>query len=357
MASACPKLLGVSTAPDIDAAGTRNATARKRVLLPMVIGALLLFVAIGFTLAGDDLSFVPFLSMILGGACLGISFVNATRAMASVANGLILHVAVTITLSALLLFMTEYGSALLAEAPEIVGRTVLPLQMAAIPATLWLWLGLLSRVLRRAPRGGKVRAQRVRPEWIRDDSGDGSLVRFAGIPLRMRTLIWTLTAVVTIVGLGCATLLIALDDTVMRMGHRLAIFALGLVIGLPVYLLVMAWLRRRTARCVVAFGNDELRVQVGESTHRIPFRDLDYLRWRASSEYARIEVRGAGVDLSLFAGLAKARPGFTAELPELPRRVLRRFEMVGLTAQKARGGQVVTFGRLPADVGEAQSTL
>ena len=324
----------------------RATIARKLVRNPLLWGAVLLLAAIGFTLAGDDLSFFPFLLMLVGGWCFGFSFVNATLGMVPARNGAALHVGVAVVLGAVMIFVTEFGGDLIEPLPESARAVIVVLQMAAIPATGWIWLGVIGRVTDLfARRDAKKRPPPVTPGWEREESGDGSLVRFPGIELRMRALTRAIVAIIAVVGLLGVALLIALDDVVMRMGPRIAIILMGVVIGLPAYLLLTAVLRRRTAPCAVAFGNDELRVRVGDALHRIPFRELEYLRWRCRSDYARIEVRGAGVDLSLFTGLAKPPQGFSAELPALPKRVFRRLELAGLTVEKSRRDEAITFRR------------
>jgi hypothetical protein len=117
-----------------------------------------------------------------------------------------------------------------------------------------------------------------------------------------------------------------------------------------VYLLLLSVVRRRTEQVIVAFGNDELRVTVGGALHVIRYRELVFLHWGVRGDYARIEARGAGVDLSLFAGLAKPPPGRTSELPPLPRRVFRRLELAGLSVERRRRGEVVVFRRAGAEV-------
>ncbi|MFK3678447.1 hypothetical protein ACI2IP_12010 [Microbacterium sp. NPDC090218] len=327
----------------------RTSVARALVRSPLIWGAVLLLAAIGFTLAGDDLSFFPFLLMLVGGWCFGFAFVNATTGTVPARKGAVLHVAVAVVLGALVASVIEFGGDLLESFPDAVRGVVVVLQMAAIPAVGWIWLGLISRVTDLiSRRDAKKRPPSVTPGWERDESGDGSIVRFPGIELRMRTLTQAIVVIVVVVGLFGVALLIALDDIVIRMGPRIAIVLMGIVVGLPVYFVFTAILRRRTAQCAVAFGNDELRVRVGDVLHRIPFRELEFLRWRSRSEYARIEVRGAGADLSLFAGLAKPPRGFSAELPDPPRRVYRRLELAGFTVEKARRGEVITF-RGPAE--------
>lgn len=327
-------------------ARVRRSVTRKLVRNPLLWGAVLLLAAIGFTLAGDDLSFFPFLLMLVGGWCFGFAFVNAAFDMVPARNGVILHTAVAVVLGALVVSVIEFGGDLLDPFPDAVRGVAVVLQMAAIPAVGWIWLGLLSRVTDLfTRRDGKKRPPPVTPEWEREESGDGSIVRFPAIELRMRTLTQAIVAIVVVFGLLGVVALIALDDIAMRMGPRIAVILLGIVIGLPVYLGFTAILRRRTEACSVAFGNDELRVRVGTALHTIPFRDLEYLRWRTRSEYARVEVRGAGADLSLVAGLAKPPRGLSAELPALPKRVYRRLELAGLALEKSRRDEVVTFRR------------
>lgn len=331
--------------PTTDAA-VRATVGRKLIRNPLLWGALLLLGAIVATLAGDDLSFFPMLLMLVGGWFFGFAFVNATLRMTPPRNGAYLHIGVAVVLGATVAFVVEYGSELLEPLPEWVSGVAVVLQIAAIPATGWIWLGLLSRVTDALTR----RERRKHPlpttvEWEREESGDGSSVRINGIPLRMKVLTGAIVVIVIVFGLFGTLLLIAFDDFVMRLGPRLMIIVVGALIALPVYLVFTAVLRRRMVACVIAFGNDELRVQVGDADHVVPFRDLEFLLWRSRGDYARIEVRGAGVDLSVAAGLAKPPAGRTAELPDLPRRVFRRLELAGLSVKRARRGEVITFTR------------
>lgn len=324
----------------------RATVTRRFVRDPLLWGIAFLIAAIVWTLAGDDLSFFPFLLMLLGGWGVAFSFVNATMEMRPVRNGVVLQIGVAAVVSALMIVVIESGGDLLDGLPEPVRAIIVVLQIAAGPAIAWIWLALLSRIgdlfVR---RDAKKRPAPAPPEWERDDSGDGSSVDFSAIDLRMRTLTLAIIAVVLVVGLAGTGVLIAFDDAVMRLGARIAIILMGVVVGLPVYLLLRALLRRRTLVCTVAFGNDELRVRTGVVTHRIPFGELESLVWRTRSDYARIEVRGAAADLSLITGLAKPAMGRTAELPSLPRRVFRRLELAGLTVERSRRDEVVTFRR------------
>lgn len=335
----------------------RAEVGRRFVRDPLVIGVVLLVAAIVWTLAGADLDFFPFLLMLLGGFGLAFSFVNATMEMRPAWVGVVLHVAVAAALTTTMIIVIEFdGAALLADLPEPARAIALVLQIAAGPATGWIWLGLLSRVtdlFRR--RDTAKRPAPTPPGWQREDTADGSRVEFPAVQLRMRALTIAIVLIVVVVGLAGAAMLIAVDEAGVVVGPRVAVIVVGAVLALPVYLVLRAAIRRRTLSCTVAFGDDELRIRAGSSTHRILFRDLEVLVWRTRSDYARVEVRGAGVqgvgvqragvDLSLIAGLAKPPSGSTAELPALPRRVFRRLELAGLTVQRTRRDEVVIFRR------------
>ncbi|MDQ0649072.1 hypothetical protein QFZ53_003268 [Microbacterium natoriense] len=309
-----------------------------------ICGLVLLAAAFVAMLVTNDLGIVPLLLMLVGGWCLGFAFVNLTFRMRR--NGLFLHIAGAVVISAEGFAMIEFGGPLLAALPEPVGAALIVVQMAGITAVAWIWLGLLSRVTDALTRRERRNAPtRTTPQWERDEGGDGSFVSVRAIRLRMRQVTVAIVGVVLAVsGFGIA-LLIAFDDAVSHLGARLSIVLIGIVLGLPAYAALSTVLRRRTEECTIAFGNDEVRLTVGESSSVIRFSDLEHLRWRGGSDYARVELRGRGVDLSLFIGLAKPAPGRTAELPPLPRRVFTRLERVGLVVTRSRRGDVVTFSR------------
>lgn len=317
---------------------------RRLLFSPVLWGLTLLVTAYFFTLAGSDLEFPLFLLMLIGGWCLGVAFVNLTARMPR--NGAILHVGVAVVLTAVMVFLTEFGSRLLSPLPDPVKAVVVVLQLAAVPATGWIVLALLGRVTSAMTRRERRKAPvRTPPEWERDERGDGSFVRVRAIEMRMKEVTVAIVGITLLAGSVGVVLMILAGDVVMRIGPKLSIVLLGLVIGLPVYTAFTAVLRRRTEDCTVAFGNDELRIGVGTSMYVIRFSELEHLRWRMRSDYARIEARGGGVDLSLFTGMAAAPEGRTAELPPLPRRVFRRLELAGFSMEKSRRSEVVTFRR------------
>lgn len=326
--------------------------SRLFIIVPLLLGVGLLAAAIVWTLTGDDLGFFGFLLMILGGWSLGFSFVNLTMEIRPARVGALLHLGVAVLITVVMLVLVESKGAFLQGLTEQARAVILVLQIAATPGTVWIWLGLISRISDLFTRRGakRRRPDPLAPEWVREEQGDGSAVSFAAVEMRMRTLTLTIIGIVEVVGALGVTLLIALDIAGVQIGPRVAVVLMGVVLGLPAYLIFIGIVRRRQFACAVAFGDDELRIRMGDATHVIPYRDLDLLRWRSRSDYARIEVRGGGVDLSLMIGLAKQAEGKSAELPSLPRRVFRRLELYGFAVEKGRRDEVITFLR-PAAAG------
>jgi len=170
------------------------------------------------------------------------------------------------------------------------------------------------------------------------------MVRFRAIPMTMRALVWSILGIVTAAGVLVAVLLIAVSD-ILQVGARLTIIIVGVGIALPVSLAFSALLRRRTRDCTVAFGAYELRITAGTDEISFPYRELEHLRWRCDSEYARVEARGAEIDISLIVGIAKPPVGTARGLPPLPRRVYGLLDAAGLAMTRTRRGEVVTFER------------
>nr|WP_201470350.1 hypothetical protein [Microbacterium hydrocarbonoxydans] len=324
----------------------RSSISRLFITTPLLVGVALLIGAVAWTLASDDLDFFGFLLMLIGGWAVAFAFVNATLEMRPPALGAALHVSVAAALTVLMYCMIEYGKEPVAALPEPARVVAVVLQIAAGPAIGWIWLGLLSRVTGLLSRRDAARRPVLTPpEWERDESGDGSAVAFSAVDAPMRSITTWIVLIVLAGGLGCVALLIALDDVVVQAGPKIVVIVLGALIALPAYLLFLAAVRRRTVSCAVAFGNDELRIRRGDREHVVPFRQLQRLVWRTASDYARIEVAAPGLDIALIVGLAKADAGRTAELPALPRRVFRRFELAGLIVERDRRDDIVTFRR------------
>ncbi|KQZ11233.1 hypothetical protein ASD23_03875 [Agromyces sp. Root1464] len=330
-----------SSAATIGAPAPRR---RRLVGSPLVWAAICLALVVPWGLAGQATELIPYLLMLVGGWLCGFSFVNATFRMTPVRRGVIVHVIGAIVSAAFVVTAVEFGGALLATTPELVRISFLIMQFAAIPAAGWIWLGLISRVSSIVGTS-KAKAALTTPEWVRAEHGHGSEVRFSAVPITMRALTTAIVVIVVVMGGLAAAALVAAGDLVYAFGPRLTVIGIGVVFALPAYLAVLAVVRRRTVAGVIGFGNDRLWLSIGSTTTIVAFRDLERLVWRCRSDYARIEVRGAGLDVSLVTGIAKPVPGTTAVLPALPRRVLGRLQDEGFTLERSRRGEVLTFRR------------
>ncbi|MFF2273659.1 hypothetical protein ACFVTX_15385 [Agromyces sp. NPDC058136] len=320
---------------------------------PLVWAALCFALTVPWFVTGQGMEFVPYVLMLVGGWLCGFSFVNLTFRMTPERNGVIVHVIGAVVAGALVWLMVDVGQPLLETAPEPIKIAFIIAQFATIPAAGWIWLGLIHRITWAVGRPSKKRPARVTPEWVRAETGRGSEVRFTAVPMTMRALTTAIVLIVAVVGAIAVVALIALDDYIMQLGPRFAIFVVGVVLALPAYVIYMAIVQRRTLDCTIGFGDDRLwlRTSSGAATATEPsatvvkFDQLDELVWRCRSDYARIELRGANLDLSLITGISKSRPGFTSELPELPRRVRGRLVDLGFELDRSKRDEVLTFRR------------
>lgn len=121
----------------------------------MFWSTLLLTAGVVWTVAIRDLDLVPMLLLLAGGWCAGFSFVNLTMRMPR--GGVFLHVAVAVVGGAILAFATEYSGRLVEPLPEALAGALIALQLAAIPAVGWIWLGLIARVTDAVTRGRRAR--------------------------------------------------------------------------------------------------------------------------------------------------------------------------------------------------------
>ncbi|MBW1640002.1 hypothetical protein G3H63_13100 [Microbacterium resistens] len=328
------------------AATPRGPLWRRLLSRPLVWAALCAVVAMALHGGGGDAEFPVFLLAIVAGWLCGFAFVTATERIAPEPRGLLVHVAGAVVVGAAGLLLVSGGSERLADLPDRVYGAVLILVLGVPPAAAWILITLFARVM--ALVGARVKAAvgtrpaPAAPSWEGD--GEGAVVRFTAVRLRIRTLALAIVGVVLVLGGGCVALLIALDDVVVRMGPRLSIVLAGLVLGLPAYLLLAASIRRRSIPCSVRFVRDRLQVRAGAETAELRLSEIELLRWRTETEYARVEVCGAGVDLSLVVGMARPPEGGAPRIPALSPRVMDLLASAGLR-QEGGGRGVVTFRR------------
>jgi len=313
---------------------------RRILCMPLLWALLCGALALPGYLAGDP-GFLLFLFTLIGGWLCGFSFVNATLRMPAT-RGLIVHVAGAVGAGLLLWLLIEAVPGLLAPKPNPARAFLAVLQMAAVPAAGWVWLGLISRIT--AMIGARDAAKALpAPQW--QPAERGSLVRFRAVSLSPRGLVlWCSLAA----GIAITALVIVLwvtGDRVLHVGPKLLLLLYIAIPGLPAYLVTSWILRSRALSCAVRFDADRLRIEIDGVEEWIRYRDLDRLVWRADGDFARIEARGPGVDLRLIAGIARKTGGTATVLPALSRRAVRSMEEAGLTARTMRGGRALAFER------------
>jgi hypothetical protein len=323
-------------------------------------------VALPWYLVGNGLDLVPFLFTLVGGWSCGHGFVNATMRMSPPLRGAIVHLAGAVLAAAAIGAVVFGDKGAAAALPDALSGVYLLVQMAAIPAVAWTWLALLSRAIGALP-GPRPRAALAPPAWQRD--GDGSILRFRAIPLRMPALAGRIAALVVVVGAVVTLGLIVTGDFAERAGPRIVVILVGALVALPAYLLFLAVVRRRTAACTVRFGDDRVRLEIGTERHDLRWLDVDLLRWRRDGDYARLELRGrddgngtgegttagtgngtavgVATKISLITGLTRPRNAVAPQLPGLPPRVVRALESAGLHREPSRRPTVETFRRHP----------
>lgn len=162
----------------------------------------------------------------------------------------------------------------------------------------------------------------------------------------MGTLGWIIAAVVVVVGSVTTITLIATDLIRYISSGTLLVFLSGTVIALPAYFTLTALLKRKTVTCSVEFAPDHVQIDDDTDIIRLGLADLDRFLWRCESDYARLEVRGGGHDISLITGIARVPPTVLPELPKLPDEIACRLAAVGLVQQRTRRAGVTVFKRL-----------
>ncbi|MGW8483155.1 hypothetical protein ACWGJP_08435 [Microbacterium sp. NPDC055903] len=309
---------------------------RRLLLSPWLWSVMLLVAAAVWLRVTDDLGFAAYLLMLVGGVLVGVGFVNATFRMPPRA-GLLVHLLGAVASGAALAVLASIESASMDGAPRPVVIVVTVVQFAAIPAAGWILIGLLGRIGSAISARDAAKAPvRIGPAW--EEERDRAELRFAAIPLDMKALTAVIVGVVVVGGSIVAAVMIATGDLAERLGARIVIIVIGVLVALPAYAIVSAVLRRRTVAATVEISRDRLRVDAGGIRVDLALDEVDELLWRPDSDYARFEVRADRLHLTLNAGLAKVPKSVAPQLPELTRPIRTRLERAGLQRRRGRHG-------------------
>jgi len=321
-----------------------DAWWRKLLWQPLSWGVACLVIAVSSSFAMDKLALTPPILAIIGGGICGIGIHALIVDMRSPQRGVLVHIVLAATFALVLFGVVQGGKELWRALPHLVREPLFLLTLAAFPATARLWLGLLARVL--ALRWGRPKPEPVAapvPKWKLSDKD--AVLRFSGIPMRMRTLTLLIGASVLLTVVAAFCTLIALDGLLFRLGPRLAIVLMAGAYGIPVYFLVTRAIRRQTRPCVVCFKPDRMRIEWGSHYCDQPYEQIRMLRWRCESDYARVEVWGHKHTISLMRGTTDPRRAPVRQLPELPDGVLDWLARAGLRGAAPRLHKLTTLRR------------
>lgn len=305
---------------------------RKPLFWALICAAL----ALPWYLNGNGMELLPFLLTLVGGWLCGFGFVNFTLGIQRTWLGVLLHVVVAVVAGLLLHWIVFNGSSFLKTLPEQFRAVLFCVQMGAIPGVGWIWLGLLSRITSVAAKPSKTaKVTRLAPVW--EDTSPGTRVQFWALPMSMRTLTWAIVGMCLLGGGLTFLLMIAFDSFLLRFGSaKLFIIVFGVLIALPGYYLFRAILGRETTMHAVSFAKDRLIIEIESNVTAIPYVDLERLIWRNDSDYARVEVYGAGHALSLLVGMAKTPKTVLPQLPPLSQKTIHRLTAAGMEKQPSR---------------------
>lgn len=313
------------------------------VVIPAITSVGLLALALPWHLSGSGLDFVPFLLGLVGGALAGMAFLNWTLGMRSPVVGTLIHVAGTLLLSLALYLVVSSRGAVLDGLPEWLRELAFLLQMSAIPAVGWLWLGLIGRVSSAVSTPSSSRPAPVAPEWV--DERSGTYVDVPAVVLTMRALTTIIVGIVIVVGAVLLAVLIGFDILANLTSPRFLIIFAGLLFALPAYAALSWWCAARTVPCRIAFHGGTVTVTVDGVSTAIRLADITELTWATSTDYARVEIRSNRAPVDLLVGMAKTPKGSLAQLPTLRRRFVDALTEAGLEPQRTKRAHLSVFRR------------
>ncbi|MGD8196075.1 hypothetical protein ACEXQB_016415 [Herbiconiux sp. P18] len=309
--------------------------ARRLLLSPWVWAVVALGAAVVTGRSGPAVDLVPFLFSLLGGWFAAIGFVGVTLRMRRPQAGVATHAVGAVVAALLLWVLVSQAPAVARELAGFPRSALLVAQFAVLPAAAWVWIALLGRAVS-AIRPRASAAPLAPPAW--EHEGGASVLRFPAVRLRMRVLRLLVAMAIVVVGTAVVLLLVSTGDLAERLGPRILIAVIGVLLVLPVHLALRALLRRRTVTCTVSFGARRVVVDAGGTRLDVPLARIDRLHWRTDGQSSRLELHAGTDRISLIAGLARAPRATAPGLPALPRRVRAALADAGLTESASAPG-------------------
>lgn len=182
------------------------------------------------------------------------------------------------------------------------------------------------------------------PAW-RELPGGGAELTLSAVPLRMRSLVLLILAIILSLGPLAAGILIWLDGAGYP-SRRSGVIIVAGILGIVASLVFLFVVRSRRRTWEIRLDRSGLRVHdpLGESISELPLSELRHLRVREDSDYARLEWRGSGKLRCLLSGFGSSTPGRV--VPPIPHPTAELLERAGLTRTRStRAPSVTTWSR------------
>lgn len=308
------------------------AATRRVLRAPGPWAALCAVIAFPFFVTDGGMGFFPFLLTLVGGLLSGAAFVALTDRIRSPRRSIVAHLAGILvgggTAFAIMRFVDGADGAI--DRP-VLGALVFA-QAFLAPAAGWMVLTLIARISARVAQPSQPALPL--PGWRRD--GERWVIAFTAVPMRVRTLTWMILAVLLVTAAATVLLFLIADSWLLRLGPVAVIVPLAVVIVLPGYLVLRAIHRRRAVPVRVEWAPQSIAISAGASSWSFPLHEIDRLRWREDTDYARIEVASASASVTLMTGLLRSSRAAASTLPPLREEQIAALRRAGLRPQRSR---------------------
>lgn len=242
------------------------------------------------------------------------------------------HIALGVAMG-LLLYLLTAKTGLRTALPPHLKPAFLVLQLGAVPAAGWVWMTFIGRISGAVKADSDRRAAQLKePQWSKE--GDAWCLHTPAVPVRRRTL-YGIAAALFVLGTAvfCGFLLF-FYDWALRMSPMLMLLVLGWTVGMPVYLLLGVWARRRTVPLTLRVTAERLQAQReddGSVLVDAPLASIRRLQWAGRSSPTRIALQSdEGVDVVLLIGMARRPKDIASTLRSLPPDLLQALRTTGL---------------------------
>ena len=98
----------------------------------------------------------------------------------------------------------------------------------------------------------------INPSWEHEPRR--ATIAFEAIEMTLRSLVGAIVVVVVVGGLGIAAVMMTTGDAALLLGPRFLLILLGVLFGIPAFVVLVAFFRRRQCSYEVRFGMDRLDV-------------------------------------------------------------------------------------------------